>query len=368
MIYSILNGLSFWTGIFGIPLLLHINKQKSDVYDSCLLIIHYNVLFIFFLCILNTLKLTNTFLVIFNNYAQIYLSFVLCAGVSAYIFLYPFYKNLMIWKQSLSQKYTLVFFVYTCINALCTIFYLYFNSAFFLLLWFLVFYVLGNFQLYAYSVEIQKRIVESSQIINQMQIENTLHNWQNQHIKLQKLRHDLRNKMLIIHNLLIEEKYEEILSYLEEEYTINALNYSNNVYTQNLYIDSFFNAKIEENPEIHFSFESISLRDTTIETNDLLKIIANLLNNAIEAIIFQKIENTTIQLCIKKENNILYISCANPSKMDPAIHQFKSNKKNHTYHGYGLQIIKDTVQKYHGLYQYEYENGIFTYYISMQEN
>lgn len=91
---------------------------------------------------------------------------------------------------------------------------------------------------------------------------------------------------------------------------------------------------------------------------DLVIILSNLFNNAIEACELLS-ENKTIEIKIKSINDLLFISFANPV-CKSTIDTSKTNKHNKFKHGYGIQNIRRVVDSYNGNTNIDISDGIYT--------
>lgn len=87
---------------------------------------------------------------------------------------------------------------------------------------------------------------------------------------------------------------------------------------------------------------------------DLSIVIGNTLDNALDACLALPAEQRLIQICLRKQNRILFYRVDNPY-MD-GVHVERSGK----YHGYGLKNVKRIVEKNGGDFQTEKANGMFT--------
>lgn len=92
---------------------------------------------------------------------------------------------------------------------------------------------------------------------------------------------------------------------------------------------------------------------------DLSIVIGNTLDNALDACLALPAEQRLIQICLRKQNRILFYRVDNPY-MD-GVHVERSGK----YHGYGLKNVKRIVEKNGGDFQTERANGMFTVSVRM---
>lgn len=91
---------------------------------------------------------------------------------------------------------------------------------------------------------------------------------------------------------------------------------------------------------------------------DLCTILANALDNAIEAVENLEEAERWIRFEISSQGNMLLFRFSNPvNEQSEAIEIGRTTKKDVLYHGFGLQNIKYTVEKYHGQMLTEIDKG-----------
>ena len=100
-----------------------------------------------------------------------------------------------------------------------------------------------------------------------------------------------------------------------------------------------------------------------IDMVDLTVVISNTLDNAIEAC--EKLPETDRQIYVQAllEEDELFYAVRNKSlPVNMVANQLPaSTKENPSFHGYGLQNVHTTLEKYHTLYAMDYENGWFEF-------
>ena len=139
--------------------------------------------------------------------------------------------------------------------------------------------------------------------------------------------------------------------------------------TGNLIIDSIINSKLQDALEIGIEVEASVILPATIEINsdDMVVILGNLLDNAIEAC--QRMTSSKyIKLFIKYEEGCLIICIKNT--FDQIINKngenFITRKEDSGLHGVGIKSVKSTIEKYSGLMEIasqgsEFEVNIIIY-------
>ena len=180
--------------------------------------------------------------------------------------------------------------------------------------------------------------------------------------------HDFKNSMECIRGLLKSNRYEEAQEYLGQmtENWIEEIDYIN---TNHPIVDSIINQKFKQAKRkgIPLLLSINDLRNLKMEDEDIVILLGNLLDNAIEA--SEKVEINPkwikVRFLVQKENII--ISVRNPVseliKMENG--KIISTKNNKEEHGIGLKNIKSVVDKYGGDSIYSCNNGFFTYTIEI---
>ena len=151
---------------------------------------------------------------------------------------------------------------------------------------------------------------------------------------LRKLKHDLKNHQLVLESL---DKKNQYTQYIDEVFKgIGQVAY---IESGNIYIDACLYAKQQEYPEIIFDFD-ISVAGLVFNEKDLTSLIFNLIDNACNEALKH---NKLVSVMIRYTNNLLIIRIKNTCPIKP---NFSTDKGEG--HGYGLKIIKNIVNKYHG--------------------
>lgn len=176
-----------------------------------------------------------------------------------------------------------------------------------------------------------------------------------------KLYHDLNNHLNVLYQLLEEGNSEDAKMYINEiSKPISAL--EKIIWTGMDVVDVVINSKLQTMKEkgiqadINVEFPA----NTGIMPNDMCTILANLLDNAIEAT--EKVEGEkVISLTIRRVNRFVVIKVTNPfqgakSKSGDFLSTTKDDKK---MHGWGIPSVRSTVEKYNGTFQYNIEDNLF---------
>ena len=135
------------------------------------------------------------------------------------------------------------------------------------------------------------------------------------------------------------------------------------VNTHHAALDALLNQKalVAKNRKIDIQFSVNDLSGVKINTVDLTILISNTLDNAIEACVKLPEDDRQIFVKVLLEEDMLFYSVRNRSlPVDVPPGQMPATTKEPvSLHGYGLQNVKTTLDKYHSLYAIHYADGWF---------
>lgn len=165
-----------------------------------------------------------------------------------------------------------------------------------------------------------------------------------------KFRHDWKNHMLLLQEMLERNEYDKAKTYFEtlSQQTIPC---KQNIATGNEIVDMIFSAKADvlENEQISLRFEGKLELPADVQDVDCCILFSNLLDNAIEA--NQTLEGERyIAITARKANRMFYVEINNPAKQQVQIenHGILTTKEKPEEHGIGLKNVNEIIDKYHG--------------------
>lgn len=177
--------------------------------------------------------------------------------------------------------------------------------------------------------------------------------------KLNKLKHDYKNHLFNLKQLIVYDNKEDTLSYLDQ--LINTNSTSNNKrYCGISYIDSYLNSVISLNDSIVFKVSTTDLSSISSIGFDILVILMNLIDNALE-----NRSDDIIEIDIVYHHDLI-IKVSNYTNNNPIKSHFKSLKGNN--HGLGLKIIEDIINKYNGEIYDSYNDKKYSKYLVVKVN
>ncbi|MBQ4530946.1 MAG: GHKL domain-containing protein [Lachnospiraceae bacterium] len=165
-----------------------------------------------------------------------------------------------------------------------------------------------------------------------------------------KREHEYKNQLSCIVALTREGKIQELSRYIEKfDQEIN--NKINSIDTNNVIVNAILNSKYQETrrKNILFIVKINDLSELHIEDEDIVVILSNLLNNAIEAC--EQCEKKYIKLKFIQNEKETIISVANSHNNNFRMQDGKYQTSKVVVgekHGIGIENIKETVEKYKG--------------------
>ena len=176
-----------------------------------------------------------------------------------------------------------------------------------------------------------------------------------------KFRHDFRSHLEMISFLAKNHEYDKIDSYLEQM-NIRIDELGNNVTVQNGTVDAILNQYYARAMQqgIHMEVKGRLPGDCEIDAYDLCTIFSNVLSNAMEACVDTEEKYMSVECRYNERNIIIVAKNSFDSEGKKEGTWLKSRKENVNYHGFGLENMKDSINKYHGLHEITAENNIFT--------
>lgn len=164
--------------------------------------------------------------------------------------------------------------------------------------------------------------------------------------------HDTKKHLAAIRGLSTNEEINNYLTQMQ----IQLHEYSNTSHSGNHFLDVIIDRYLAECriKNITFSFDLRLSNLSNINTFDLVSILGNVLDNALESA--EKSKERYIHLYTDYRNNfdiaVIKNSCDNePISTNNVLKTTKSNKN---LHGLGMKSLKNTLKKYKGDYSWEY--------------
>ncbi len=180
--------------------------------------------------------------------------------------------------------------------------------------------------------------------------------------ELRAFRHDLKNQMIGVSELMSAERYEEakeLMGELSGKLNTKTL-YST---TGNIPIDSIINYKLQNagNEQIRVEAEIAVPEDLGMNVSDSITVLGNLLDNALHAVRQVEESRRYLKLKVVFDKGRMMIHCANPYVTEVQYEEGEiiSTKTNRKEHGLGLKNIEAVAEKYNGCMNVNHNDGVF---------
>ena len=188
--------------------------------------------------------------------------------------------------------------------------------------------------------------------------------------KLIRIKHDIKNELQIAYAMMDKDKKvsTKILNELNDKLeNIKIINFSKNAILNTILTLKKMEIK---NSGINLEIEIDKTVDFNMEEIDICDLFSNILDNSIEATKKYNCENRFIKFCIAKKNDYIIIKCENTYEgvlKKNSYGNYITTKQEEKQHGYGINIIKNIVDKYNGEINFITKNNIFKIVIIFKE-
>ncbi len=180
------------------------------------------------------------------------------------------------------------------------------------------------------------------------------------HENVRKLKHDMKNHLMVITSYLNKAEYEEARSYTSE--ILDKLNAVHSyIETGNSLLNHIINEKLEyaKAKKISIKAEIENLSFSRMKSIDFSALLTNMLDNAIEA--SEKEIQPELHVSISRRRGYEVILVKNhiqKSILQENPH-LESTKDGKDIHGMGVKQIRELVEKYEGMCDFFEEDNFF---------
>ncbi len=206
---------------------------------------------------------------------------------------------------------------------------------------------------YQNNVEKENRYLMIHNELRRLQMEKNYYDiLQHQNQGLRLYAHDAKNHLSVIKALNSNPEIEKYI----DEMTDNLNEYTKSCHTGNITLDVIISRYKTEcaMKNVSFSFDITLSNLSYVESFDLVTILGNLLDNALEAA--EKSTDKFITFAINKHNScealIITNSCDEPPVSDH--NRLLTTKKDKKVHGLGLKSVISKIKKYDGDIDWKY--------------
>lgn len=221
------------------------------------------------------------------------------------------------------------------------------------------------------SVTKKQRIINEKELLN-VQAQNQLSYYERIKEDFEKQRylsHEYSNRIECISGLLNENNIDDLKKYVDDILHRNS-GMESYIDANNAIVNAIINAKYREALEknIVFIFFINDLSKLSIPSEDIVVLLANSLNNAIEAC--SNCDRKIIKLKVYLEENVFFMSVRNT--FDGIIKKrqneiLTTKKYDEKFHGYGIKNIERVVKKNNGDISIVYDEKEFYISIMIQQ-
>lgn len=204
------------------------------------------------------------------------------------------------------------------------------------------------------------------QSIGQLELYNSMR--ENYNIQRQRT-HEYKNQLVCMDMLMKKKDYSKLEDYIGNisdglDAQLDMVDTNNDV------VNAIFNAKYYEaiKNDVLVVLKINDLSDIKISDNDIVTILSNLLDNAIEAAKQCDIGKRIVKIKMLYEDAVLSIAVSNSYKAEPVLTEdgyIRTTKKDREEHGWGMRNVVATLEKYNAEYIIDYKNGEFVFSIIM---
>ena len=173
--------------------------------------------------------------------------------------------------------------------------------------------------------------------------------------------HDMKHELLFVGNCLKDNDFSGAHSSIQR-YLHRIMLVEKKVWSNFTFLDFMLNYKKAEMDRHHVEFIlDIELQHISIPEEELVIIIGNLLDNAIEAAYKCEEKDRKIRLKIHNLNEMLLLSIENSISQMPVVKKgiFVSTKEDKDSHGWGIQSVKRIAEHYNGEINFQYDEKYF---------
>lgn len=211
-------------------------------------------------------------------------------------------------------------------------------------------FIVGGIFLF-YVISVKGREKERMLNMRNDLMESNYSTLQKTYAENQMLYHDYKNHMLSVRQLIKEYRREDALEYIDAYISLTA-KVNRRINSGSKILDIIVNSKLGEAKakNIDFTCDVGYVGDTGITDIDMCALVANLLDNAIEACERIEGERVWIRLKAVRRNDMLLIKLSNSIAVSDALKKdfFQSRKDKHKIHGWGMKSVEKVLKKYDG--------------------
>lgn len=177
---------------------------------------------------------------------------------------------------------------------------------------------------------------------------------------MQILKHDIKNEWIIIQQALLSKQYDYATEIANDMLNSKIESFKEYITVSNPAVKAVLNYKLNIAKQKGINITSYIQEDFgSFDDYDIVMLISNLLDNAIEA--SEKVVNPDIDMIITTRMNYLNIVISN--RIDKSVLQnnrkLRTTKQDSGNHGLGTKSVKQICEKYNGMIDYYEKENMF---------
>ena len=181
--------------------------------------------------------------------------------------------------------------------------------------------------------------------------------------ELREIRHDIKNQYSYMRNMIAEKKYKELDAYFEEVTGTFAQTFLADDDCGNDVVNSIMKlARIKaESSGVGIEMKLAVPHELPFRESDLCSLFTNIIDNSIEACVFEKIPDASVEVTLGINGDYMILVVSNPTRKTSEwlTNHAATDKKDKKAHGYGMKIVKKLASRYNGHFGISIENGCF---------
>lgn len=181
--------------------------------------------------------------------------------------------------------------------------------------------------------------------------------------------HDIKHTFRYIYNCIEAGELEQGKKCLETH--LNNIGKNEwKIWTGFTELDGILNYEYERMQQNGIEFvQKIELYKLPVQGEDMMIILGNLLDNALDASEKCAVGNRRIKLIFRQINELFFLEVWNTVEIKSAFDEkiTRTDKRDKIMHGWGLENVRQIVEENHGEMQYSCKNGMFIVKISFME-
>ena len=167
-------------------------------------------------------------------------------------------------------------------------------------------------------------------------------------------RHDRRHHNLVMLEMAKNNDIDSVREYLSRLMKTDSEPWGDVRYCENTTVNTVLTVygRRAAEADVGVNISALVSSDINVSPQDLVIVIANLFENAINAVAKLKRESPRIDITIKESTERLLVKIENPCKEKLTFDE--------THYGIGINSVIATVNKYDGMYDFTAEDGVFS--------